>query len=86
MKKLPDMVFSKNKVNILVIRTGNALELCLKTPDGKVVAGAVYIIIKADGEEITGSLDEKGQATINAENLNGAMIEFKGRRFKVADD
>ena len=79
-KQLPDMVFSKNKVNILVIRSDGDVEIELKTPDGEPVAGARYLIRKQDGEEITGKLNDKGYAKIVSENLAGATVEFEEGR------
>lgn len=79
-KQLPDMVFSKNKVNILVIRSDGDVEIELKTPDGEPVAGAVYLIRKQDGEKITGRLNDNGYAKVVSENLTGATIEFEEGR------
>ena len=75
-KQLPDMIFSKNKVNILVIHLEGYVEIELKTPDGKLVADAAYIVRKQDGEEIAGKLDESGYAKVVAEGLEGATVEF----------
>ncbi len=79
-KQLPDMVFSKNKVNILVIRSDGDVEIELKTPDGEPVSGASYLIRKLDGEEITGRLNDNGYAKVVSDNLAGATIEFEEGR------
>ena len=79
-KQLPDMIFAKNKVNILVIRSDGDVEIELKTPRGEPVSGAVYVLIKVNGERITGTLDEAGYAKIVSENLMGATVTFEGHR------
>ncbi|MBV1920036.1 MAG: hypothetical protein KUG73_05100 [Pseudomonadales bacterium] len=84
--QLPDMIFAKNKVNILVIRSDGDVEIELKTPSGEPVLGAVYVVTKTDGEKITGKLDDSGYAKIVSENLMGATIVFEcGRALTEAE-
>lgn len=73
-QQLPDTQFAKNQRNRLVIRPPGTL-IRLVLPNGQPVARADFTLIKPNGEQIQGKLDDQGYYQLTTKAVKEAEPE-----------